>query len=148
MKAVLISACLLGNNCKYSGDSNRLGEAELAALRAGYRLIPVCPEMAGGLPVPREPSEILGERVLSSAGTDVSREYRRGAEIALRIARRFSCAAALLKENSPSCGSSSVYDGSFSSRLVPGSGISAALLRKSGIPVFGESEIELLSKEV
>ena len=140
-EALLISACLLGTNCKYNGGNNALPEEKLAALREHYRLIPVCPERDGGLPTPRLPSERLGERVRNSAGEDVTRAFRRGAELALETAKREGCRMALLKERSPSCGSGKIYDGSFTGTVIPGDGITAELLRKNGIRVLGESEM-------
>ena len=144
MEALLISACLLGVNCKYSGGSNALPEAVLEALRGKYRLLPVCPEGAGGLPVPRTPSERREERVMTRAGEDVTAQYRAGASCALTIAEKWGCRKALLKERSPSCGSGEIYDGSFSGALVPGWGTAAEALRDAGIKVFGESEISEL----
>ena len=138
METLLVSACLLGANCKYSGGSNALPPETLAALKARYRLIPVCPEVAGGLPVPREPGERQGDRVVSISGRDVTEAYRRGAETALALARRFGCREALLKARSPSCGSGQIYDGSFSGRLIDGDGVAAALLRASDLDIFNE----------
>ena len=144
MENVLVSACLLGVECKYCGGSNKLPEQQLAALRQCFRLIPVCPETAGGLPTPRDPSERLGDKVLSNQGRDVTAQYQKGAETALRLARRYGCKAALLKEKSPSCGSGLIYDGSFTGTLVPGDGVAAQLLKEEGLIVFGESDTELL----
>lgn len=144
MENVLVSACLLGFDCKYSGGSNKLPEGQLAALKEHFRLIPVCPETAGGLPTPRQPSERLGEKVLSKQGQDVTAQYQKGAETALRLARRYGCKAALLKEKSPSCGSGLIYDGSFTGTLVPGDGVAAQALKEAGLIVFGESDTELL----
>lgn len=144
MENVLVSACLLGFDCKYSGGSNKLPERQLVALKERFRLIPVCPETAGGLPTPRQPSERLGERVLSRQGQDVTAQYQKGAETALRLARRYGCKAALLKEKSPSCGSGLIYDGSFTGTLVTGDGVSAQALKEEGLIVFGESDAELL----
>lgn len=138
METLLISACLLGAKCKYSGGSNALPPETLAALKARYHLIPVCPEVAGGLPVPREPGERQGDRVVSRSGRDVTEAYRRGAEAAQALARRFGCRKALLKARSPSCGSGQIYDGSFSGRLIDGDGVAAALLRASDLVVLNE----------
>ena len=140
-EALLISACLLGENCKYNGGNNALPRERLAALETQYRLVPVCPERDGGLPTPRLPSERLRERVLNRAGEDVTDAFRRGAALALETARREECAKALLKERSPSCGSGRIYDGSFSSTVIEGDGITAELLKKNGISVYGESEM-------
>ena len=138
MENLLISACLMGFECKYSGGSNKLSEEALARLKAEYRLIPVCPETAGGLPVPRDPSERLGDKVVSSKGKDVTAEFEKGADIALTLAKRYGCKKALLKRNSPSCGGEFIYDCSFSGTLVPGEGVAAELLRTDGVEVFGE----------
>ena len=141
-EALLISACLLGTNCKYNGGNNALPEEKLAALRERYRLIPVCPERDGGLPTPRLPSERREDLVVNRAGEDVTEAFRRGAQLALETARREGCRLALLKERSPSCGSGRIYDGSFSGTLIPGDGVAAALLKEQGLAVYGESEIE------
>ena len=108
------------------------------------RLVPVCPEILGGLPTPRTPSERQGERVMSKTGADVTAAYQKGAEEALRLARLFGCRKALLKERSPSCGRRQIYDGSFSGRLIPGDGVTARLLEQEGIAVFGESQLQQL----
>ena len=141
---LLISACLLGANCKYSGGSNRLPEEVLVALHERYFLLPVCPETAGGLGVPRTASERRGERVVSRTGADVTAAYRTGAQVACRLCERFQCQSALLKERSPSCGCGSIYDGSFTGTLIAGNGIAAEALLASGVAVIGESEIEKL----
>ena len=138
MENLLISACLLGFECKYSGGSNKLSDERIEALKKEYRLIPVCPETAGGLPVPRDPSERLGEKVVSSKGRDVSAQFVKGADTALYLAKRYGCKKALLKRNSPSCGGEYIYDGSFSGTLVPGEGVAAERLKADGIDVFGE----------
>ena len=144
MKTLLVSACLLGFACKYSGGSNALPEETLTALRERYRLIPVCPECAGGLPVPRTSAERQGRWVTDRDGRDVTAQFEKGALVALRLARLFGCGEALLKERSPSCGSGEIYDGSFRGRLVPGYGTAAELLKEAGIAVYGESAIAKL----
>lgn len=108
------------------------------------RLVPVCPEILGGLPTPRTPSERQGERMVSKTGADVTAAYQKGAEEALRLARLFGCRKALLKERSPSCGRGQIYDGSFSGRLIPGDGVTARLLEQESIAVFGESQLQQL----
>ena len=143
-ESLLISACLLGTNCKYNGGNNALPPEKLAALEERYRLVPVCPEQAGGLPTPRLPSECRGEQVVNRAGEDVTEAFRRGAELALETALREDCRIALLKERSPSCGSGRIYGGSFTGALTDGWGVAAELLRRSGVPVYGESEIGAL----
>lgn len=138
MESLLISACLMGVDCKYNGGNNALPAEVLARLRQRYRLIPVCPEVAGGLPVPRVPSERRGDSVVSSEGRDVTDEFRRGAEIAGILAERFDAHQALLKSNSPSCGSGTIYDGSFSGRLIPGDGMTAEYLKNKNLIVFAD----------
>lgn len=145
MENLLISACLLGVECKYSGGSNALPEETIEKLRTRYRLIPVCPETAGGLPTPRDPSERLGERVVSCRGADVTAQFKKGAEAALTLARRYGCTTALMKEHSPSCGSGLIYDGSFLGKLVKGDGCAAELLKAAGVSVVGENVTELLT---
>ena len=145
MENLLISACLLGVECKYSGGSNALPEETIGKLRARYRLIPVCPETAGGLPTPRDPSERLGDRVVSCRGADVTAQFKKGAEAALTLARRYGCTTALMKEHSPSCGSGLIYDGNFSGRLIKGDGCAAELLKAAGVSVVGENVTELLT---
>ena len=144
MKTLLISACLLGEKCKYNGGDNALPEKTLSALRGQYRLVPVCPEVAGGLSIPRAPAERRGERVVTRDGRDVSAQYRSGAAIAVRLARENACGAALLKERSPSCGSGQIYDGSFTHTVIPADGTAAEALKAVGVAVYGESEIEKL----
>ena len=138
--ALLISACLLGTNCKYNGGNNALPPERLAALEERYRLVPVCPEQAGGLPTPRLPSERRGEQVVNRAGENVTEAFRRGAELALETALQEGCRLALLKERSPSCGSGRIYDGSFTATVIPGDGVTAEMLKKSGITVCSETE--------
>ena len=139
MEVLLVSACLMGFDCKYSGGNNALPPAALYNLRRSFRLIPVCPETAGGLPTPREPSERRGERVVSRDGRDVTAAFQKGAALTLRLAERYGAKRALLKCNSPSCGSGFVYDGSFSGTLIPGDGMTAELLKSQGISVVGEN---------
>lgn len=139
---ILISACLLGACCRYDGASKAHPLAALLAER--HTLVPVCPEQLGGLPTPREPSERRADAVVSRSGTDVTAQFRRGAEQALHLARLYGCKAAVLKERSPSCGSGEVYDGTFSGRLTPGDGVTAALLKANGIAVYGESDLDAL----
>ena len=137
MDTLLVSACLLGFDCKYNGGNNALPPEALAALRSRFRLIPICPELAGGLPVPREPSERRGERVISRGGRDVTLEFERGAAVALRLAERYGAKRALFKANSPSCGSGRIYDGSFTGTITRGNGVAAAYLMQQKIEVYG-----------
>ena len=140
-KKAIISACLLGLDCRYDGKNNFIGEEKLQKLREEYELIPVCPEVYGGLTTPRVPSERVGEKVLSKTGTDVTAEFQKGASAALQLAGIFGCSAAILKENSPSCGSGTIYDGTFTGVLTAGDGVTAELLKKHGLTVTGESKV-------
>ena len=141
---ILVSACLLGARCRYDGESK--AHPEMAALAEQHILIPVCPEQLGGLPTPRPPAERKGERVVTQTGTDVTEQYRRGAEEALKLCKLLGCEAAVLKERSPSCGCGEIYDGTHSKALTAGDGVTAELLKMQGIPVYGESRIEELLK--
>lgn len=140
-KKVLISSCLLGVNCRYDGGSNKLPDEKLKELREKYELIPVCPECYGGLTTPRIPSERRDGKVFSKLGVDVTGEFTKGAEAALYLAELLGAELAILKENSPSCGSGTIYDGSFSGKLKEGDGVTAELLKKHGITVVGEKSI-------
>ena len=148
---ILISACLLGENCKYNGgnNANAICADELAKLRQIYEPIAVCPECLGGLTTPREPAEICANgRVLTKfSGRDVTREFLSGAQICADIARKNGCKIAVLKERSPSCGSGWIYDGSFTGRIVSGDGITAAALKSLGVRVVGESALSELNLE-
>lgn len=137
MENIIVSACLLGVSCRYDGNSKPC--REVISLKEKYNLIPVCPEIMGGLPTPRLSSEIRGELVVMKDGSDVTKEYKRGAEEVLRLAQMFDCKIAVLKENSPSCGCGKIYDGTFSRKLIDGNGVTAGLLLKNGIKVFGET---------
>ena len=131
---LLVSACLLGENCKYNGGNNYNPAVE--ALKERFDVIPVCPEQLGGLPTPRVPAERRGDRVVNREGADVTEAYRLGAEAALEAARTQGIRRAVLQERSPSCGSGQVYDGTFSGRLIPGKGVTAQLLEANGIEVY------------
>ena len=141
---ILISGCLLGLKCRYDAKEKKLPEIE--KLIESYNLIPVCPEQLGGLPTPRIPAERVKDRIITQVGVDVTKEYQLGAEEALKIAKLYNCKKAILKEKSPSCGCGKIYDGTFSRNLIVGNGITADLLLKNEIEVFGESEIIKLLK--
>lgn len=141
---ILVSACLLGVNCRYDGKGV-LDEAVKALMEYAV-LIPVCPEIMGGLATPRDPAERVGEMVLTKNGEDVTEAYRNGAGETLKLARLFGCQCAVLKERSPSCGSGCIYDGTHSGKLTGGDGMTAELLKKNGIQVFGESKTEDLER--
>ena len=138
MKNVLISACLLGVGCRY--DGGRVQKIDVSDYLGEVSFIPVCPEILGGLPTPRAPSERRGERVISSDGRDVTDNFLRGAVEAWRLCEIFDCKIAVLKERSPSCSPCGIYDGSFTGRLTDGEGVTAEYLRQRGVLVIGESE--------
>ncbi len=139
---LLVSACLLGVPCRYDAASKAVPGLE--ALQDRYRFIPVCPEQLGGLATPRAPAEQVAEKVMTADGTDVTAAYTAGAEEVLRLAKICGCKKALLKERSPSCGCREIYDGTFSRKLISGMGVTARLLKKNGLCVFGESQWEEL----
>ena len=135
---LLISACLMGENVKYNGKNNLI---DLDKIKEQQELIPFCPEVAGGLPTPRYPSEIVSRhplRLLNQEGAEVTQEFIKGAKEALAVVKKDKIEKALLKANSPSCSSSLVYDGSFSGVLLKGEGVTTALLRKNGVEIFDE----------
>jgi len=137
-KKIMVSACLLGENCKYNGGNNRM--PELLRRLSGYTVIPVCPEVLGGLPVPRIPAEIVAGTVMNREGESVDTAFRRGAEKALEIAEREQPDWIVLQSRSPSCGVNEVYDGTFSGTLVPGQGVFAALASKAGFRVIDSED--------
>lgn len=131
---ILVSACLLGTNCKYSGGNNY--SEEVMEFLKDYEIIPVCPEQLGGLPTPRPASEIIGDKVMNNEGTDVTSNYQKGAEETLKIAKLLGIKKALLKAKSPSCGNEKIYDGTFSGILTTGDGITTKLLKENNIEVI------------
>ena len=144
MENLLISACLMGFECKYCGGSNYIGDEKLSKLKENYVLIPVCPESAGGLPTPRDPSERIGDKVMSSKGVDVTANYKKGADVALWLCKKYDCKKALLKAKSPSCGKDMIYDGTFSGALTQRHGVTTELLLQNNIEVFSEKELDKL----
>ena len=144
MENLLISACLLGVSCRYDGKSKPA--SGVTELMEKYNLIPVCAEIMGGLSTPRPPAEIVGDKVLTESGKDVTAEYIKGAKEVLRLGKIFGCKKALLKERSPSCGSGIIHNGKFDGGLVSGFGKTAKLLLENNIEVFGESQIDELMK--
>ena len=134
----MVSACLLGENCKYNGGNN-LSEELIRSLK-GMEVIPVCPEVMGGLTTPRKPGEIVDGVVRNEDGTSVDAEYRRGAELALALAQDKDIKVAVLQSRSPSCGVGIIYDGTFSGVLIEGMGVTAGLLSENGIRVYDVKE--------
>jgi uncharacterized protein YbbK (DUF523 family) len=151
MEKVLVSACLLGDPVRYNGAALIFKDQTLIQWHKEGRLVSICPEVAGGLPVPRPRSEIVGgdghsvltgqSSVISITGQDVTRFFLTGAQKVLGLARSYNIRFAIFKEGSPSCGSGYIYDGSFSGIKKPGNGVAAALLDKNGVRVFSERNI-------
>ncbi len=139
---LLVSACLMGLCTRYDGKDSL--SREVLELSGRHVLVPVCPEQLGGLPTPRPPCELICGRAVSRDGRDWTAAFEKGAELAMEVFRLCGCEAAVLKQNSPSCGKSFVHDGGFQGRLMPGRGILAARLIERGVPVFGEDELHLL----
>lgn len=133
---ILVSACLLGVNCRYDGKSSQ--NSELFEKLKEHNIIPICPEQLGGLATPRPPAEILGDDVITKDGREVTEEFSAGAVEALKMAKLFDMSFAILKARSPSCGSGQVYDGSFNGVLVDGDGLTAKLFKENGIEVYNE----------
>ncbi len=155
---ILVSACLLGAPVRYDGAGKALGHPLLDRWQAEGRLVPVCPELMGGLPVPRPAAEIAGgdgdavldghARIRTCDGADVTDAFRAGAEAALDAARAAGCRFALLMPRSPSCGTRDIHDGSFAGTLVPGRGVTAALLVRDGIAVYGPDGMATLAEAI
>ena len=143
---LIISACLLGQNTKYNGKNNYNDAVKY--LEEYFDFIPICPEVEGGLPVPRDPAEIIGDKVVSCMGKDVTLNYETGAQLALKKCIDNKAKYAVLKSKSPSCGKGLVYDGKFSGNLIENDGITARLLKENGINIFTEKEISLLINEI
>ena len=141
----VISGCLLGHNCKYNGGNNR-NEAVIEFCK-GRRFCVVCPEALSGLPVPRPPAEYIGGHIVDKEGSDVTKAFEKGAQISLEKAIKEAeklgepIDGAILKANSPSCGSGQIYDGTFTGTLTAGYGCFAGKLRDRGIKVISEKEI-------
>ena len=151
MRKVLMSACLLGRRVRYDGGSLSLSDQIIEAWHEEGRIVPVCPEVDAGMSVPRQPAEILrgsGEAVLDGeadvvelGGGCVTEAFLAGASIALALCQKFSIDIAVLTEASPSCGSTVIYDGSFSGQRIAGAGVTTALLRRHGVQVFSQHDI-------
>ena len=135
---IAMSACLAGKNCKYNGGNNEI--PELKELFEKGEAVLVCPEVQGGLPVPRLPSEISENKVYNTAGEDVTDAFIQGSRKALALVKEHQCELAILKANSPSCGTDHVYDGAFTHTLRVGCGIFTAMCRQSGIVCLNETE--------
>ncbi|TGQ17617.1 MULTISPECIES: DUF523 domain-containing protein [unclassified Mesorhizobium] len=155
MERVLVSACLLGSKVRYNGSFRLDHHPVLSRWQSEGRIVQICPEVAAGFSTPRPPAEIQGAgdghavlqgqgRVIEQTGSDVTHLYRQAGQLALDLARETGCRYAVLTDGSPSCGSSFIYDGSFSGTRVAGQGTTTALLEENGIRVFSEDQIEEL----
>ena len=152
---LMISGCLSGQKVRYDGTARTLMQDSLKRWHAQGRVVAFCPEVAGGLPTPRPPAEIAGGHdgaavlaghacVLQADGLDLSATFMTGARLALDVARQHGCTLALLMDGSPSCGSTAIYDGSFTGTRHAGAGVTTALLRQNGILVFAPDGFALL----
>lgn len=148
---ILVSACLLGNKIRYNGTDKPMHEPIWTRWEQEGRLVAICPEVSGGLPVPRPAAEIIGSgggsvlegeaTVITKSATDVTQAFLTGAQASLALAKQHDIKIAILTDGSPSCGSTAIHDGGFSGGMHRGEGVSTALLRKHGISVFGHGEI-------
>jgi uncharacterized protein YbbK (DUF523 family) len=136
---IAVSACLLGDNCKYNGGNNY--SETVAEFVKGHDVIPVCPEVMGGLPTPREPSEIINGKVMHKDGSSVDAEFRKGAQLSLKKVKDAGAELVILQSRSPSCGVRSIYDGTFSGTIISGQGVFAKLLIENDIKVLDVSEL-------
>jgi len=157
MEKILISKCLLGEKVNYRGSDAYCAHPLLKKWLSEGRLVSVCPEVQGGAPIPRPPAEIIGKgggtavlnklaHIKTNQGIDVTDIFLKGAEVALKIAKQHNIKIAILKARSPSCGSGNIYDGSFTHKQISGDGVTTALLRKNGINIFSEEQIEEVEK--
>ncbi|MEH6594612.1 MAG: DUF523 domain-containing protein [Colwellia polaris] len=152
MEKILISSCFLGNKVRYDGGDNLLVNATLLRWQEENRLVVICPELAGGLTTPRPPAELQvidgSISVKTITGQDVTNEFKQGASKALILCQKHHIRYALLKESSPSCGSTTIYNGSFKQEKILGQGVTSAILRANGIKVFSEKNLPLLITEL
>lgn len=149
MEKILVSACFLGEKVRYDGGDNRLTHKLLQDWIKESRIVAFCPEVAGGLSTPRSAAEILySDVVFTQEGENISRAFIEGAQATLKLCQRKKIKYALMKESSPSCGSTTIYDGSFSQKKIFGEGITVNLLRENGIKVFSEFTIDMLAQEL
>ena len=136
---ILVSGCLLGENCKYNGGNNY--SEKVAEYIKGHEVISACPECLGGLATPRVPAEIVNGVVTNREGQIVDAEFRKGAEIALEIAKKEKIDLVILQSRSPSCGVKQIYDGTFSGTRIDGQGVFARLLKENGIPMMDVEDL-------
>ncbi len=142
MKKILVSACLYGWHVRYDDGDVPLVDERFLKWKEEGRLVPICPEVFGGLPTPRPDSQRVGDKVMACTGKDVTKEYEAGAKETLRLAREHDVAFAVMKQYSPSCGSKIIYDGTFTDTRIPGQGLAVEYLRNAGFAVFGEEDMD------
>jgi len=143
---LMVSACLLGENCKYNGSNNK--NEKVLRFIDGHEVIPVCPEMMGGLPVPRKPAEICQGNVMTEDGESVDRSFRKGAAMARDLAVQKEIDLAILQPRSPSCGCKQIYDGTFSRKLIEGKGVFAQMLHDAGIKTLEPDDLNNLNDNI
>lgn len=136
---VLVSACLLGVNCKYDGQNNE--NNKVLKYLQDKEIIPICPEIMGGLSTPRNPSERVENKVLTNKGADVTKNFLKGAEETLKLAKKLNVHKAILKARSPSCGYQKIYNGTFKHQIIEGNGVTAELLKNNGFEILTEENI-------
>jgi uncharacterized protein YbbK (DUF523 family) len=137
---IVVSECLAGIKCRYDGDGKPCKKV-IELIKQG-KAIPVCPEQLGGLPTPRTPAEIVGDKILTKDGKDKTAEFIKGAEEAMKIVEMSNCTEAILKTKSPSCGCEQIYDGTFTGKMKSGDGIFTKLLKEKGIKCTTEEDYE------
>ncbi len=143
MRKILVSECLYGGRIvRYDGREKTETHPTFLRWKEEGRLVPVCPEVFGGLPVPRPDAQRVGDRIITRQGRDVTAQYAKGAGEALRLAQSENVLFCIMKQASPSCGSKVIYDGSFSGRKIEGEGLTVRLLRENGFPVFAEEDMQ------
>ncbi len=136
---ILVSSCLVGLSCRYDGSDNK--DEKVLEYISDKVWMPICPEQMGGLETPREPAEIVQNKVLTKTGRDLTGPFVKGADEAARLALLAGAQEAILKARSPSCGCTQVYDGTFSGKLVDGDGLTAKALKKMGLTVRSEQDL-------
>lgn len=142
MEKIIVSACLLGDKCRYDGHSNYV--PLIKELKEKYEIIVICPEVNGGLSIPRIPSEIKGDRVINKKGKDVTKYFDKGVDYVMQVVKYFNIKKAVLKEKSPSCGVHYIYDGSHTGKVIDGQGWLTRKLVEFGVSIYNENEIEEL----
>lgn len=146
METIIVSACLLGENCRYDGKSNY--NELVKKLREQYDIVPICPETFGGLKTPRDPGEIKNDKVISNKGRDVTRNFEKGKDDVINVVKYFHIKKAVLVDKSPSCGVHQIHNGRFDGGLINGEGIVTRALKKLGVECYTIDEIYSILKEV